>query len=266
MARQRGWFGLDQAGIAANLVTAPDIAVRTGSDPAAAQSWTGMPGFPPPFVPARAGGPVWWWPGVRDFVLAHAAGLPGYQPPPGPPPRPPGKTGPTPGSRDLTAFDVRQIRGMRAQVDDLGRPRYTGPQIASTLPVEVHLSQIYRHGPEQLDLPGAGQRNQRKLSEGQITAMRDLRALADTDGRPRWALQDLAALFGISEPTASRYVRDVRPGLPPGPWRPPSAAGQLSLDFPAPGPLAGPGPRPYAARNRRSGPDQPERAPGRRPR
>lgn len=178
MASQQEWYGHDPAGIAANLVTVSDIAAWTSSDPAAAQSWTGYRGFPQPFVPASAGGPVWWWPAVREFILSHADDLAGYQPPPAPPPRPPGKTGPTPGPRNLTAFDVRQIRAMRSQLDDQGNPRYTGAQIASTLPVEVHLAQIYRIGPAQLNRPTAGLRHQRRLSDLDVTAIRDLRALA----------------------------------------------------------------------------------------
>jgi hypothetical protein len=147
MARQRDWHGRDLANMAADLVTISDIAVRAGSPPDAAESWTGLPGFPCPLVPASEGSRVWWWPDVRGFIVSHGDELDGYVPPP-PVAGPPGKRGPTPGPRSLTAFDVRQIRAMRAQVDDLGRLRYTAAQIASTLPGRAGAALIQHYAPD----------------------------------------------------------------------------------------------------------------------
>jgi hypothetical protein len=96
MAGQQDWYLYDQADIAPNLVTVSDIAVRAGSEPSAAQTWTEICGFSRPIVPACVGGPVWWWPAVREFIISYAGDLPGYQPPPGPPPRPEGRPGPAP--------------------------------------------------------------------------------------------------------------------------------------------------------------------------
>jgi hypothetical protein len=80
MARQRDWHGRDLANMAANLVTISDIAVRAGSPPDAAESWTGLPGFPCPLVPASEGSRVWWWPDVRGFIVSHGDELDGYVP------------------------------------------------------------------------------------------------------------------------------------------------------------------------------------------
>ena len=70
MARQQDWYRYDQADIAPNLVTVSDIAVRAGSESSIAQIWTEIYGFPRPVVPACVGGPVWWWPDVREFVTS----------------------------------------------------------------------------------------------------------------------------------------------------------------------------------------------------
>ena len=49
----------------------------------------------------------------------------------------------------------------------------------------------------------------RALPEDKIARMRALRAAVGPDGKPVHRLRDLAAVFGVSDITVSRYGRDI---------------------------------------------------------
>jgi hypothetical protein len=208
--------------LAANLVTVTDIAVRTGSPEDAAELWVHLPAFPRLLVPEIAGGRVWWWPDVRDYILARAAKLPGYVSPtavkPASRPRPAGKRGADPGPRILTAFDLRVLEAMHGQVDDQDRPRFTLEQIAAAMSGNVTATTIMHYAPASRRRSGRGG-DSRALEPERIAEMRALRAETTQDEKPRYTLRQLAARFGVSDISASRYCRDIQPGGPVTPRR-----------------------------------------------
>ena len=205
---------------AANIVTLGDIAVRCGvpADTVAqwqSKGWAGGYGFPGPVLPAVAGAdPAWWWPDIWEFidrnrgVLAEAMPLLAKAPPV---PRP-HRRGPAPGPRILDPFSIGQIQAMRGQVDDQDRPRYTARQIAASLPYPVNVSTIHQYAPA----PAGHQRrrgggDRHALPPEKVAELRVLRAQT-LDGKPVYTLHALAALFGITSTTASRYCRDIPTG------------------------------------------------------
>jgi hypothetical protein len=208
--------------LAANLVTVTDIAARTGSPEDAAELWVHLPAFPRLLVPEIASGRVWWWPDVREYILSHAAKLPGYVPPaavkPASRPRPAGKRGADPGPRILTAFDLRVLEAMHGQVDDQERPRFTLEQIAAAMSGNVSAMTIVKYAPASRRRSGRGG-DSRALEPEQIAEMRALRAETTQDEKPRYTLRQLAARFGVSDISASRYCRDIQPGVPVTPRR-----------------------------------------------
>lgn len=210
--------------MAANLVTVTDIAARTGSPEDAAELWVRLPAFPRLLVPEIAGGRVWWWPDVREYILGRAANLPGYVPPaavkPASRPRPAGKPGADPGPRVLTAFDLRVLEAMHGQVDDQDRPRFTLEQIAAAMSGNVTATTIMNYAPASRRRSGRGG-DSRALEPERIAEMRALRAETTQDGKPRYTLRQLAARFGVSDISVSRYCRDIQAGGPVAPRRGP---------------------------------------------
>ena len=208
--------------LAANLVTVTDIAVRTGSPEDAAELWVRLPAFPRLLVPDIAGGRVWWWPDVREYILSRAAKLPGYVSPaavkPASRPRPAGKRGADPGPRILTAFDLRVLEAMHGQVDDQDRPRFTLEQIAAAMSGNVTATTIMNYAPASRRRSGRGG-DSRALEPERIAEMRALRAETTQDHKPRYTLRQLAARFGVSDISVSRYCRDIQPGGPVTPRR-----------------------------------------------
>lgn len=203
--------------VVANLATVTDIAVRAGSPEDAAEQWVTLYSFPRPLIPEAAGGRVWWWPDVRKFILRHAAELAGYIQPadvmPVSRPRPAGKRGRNPGPSVLTAFDIRQLHAMHGQVDDQGRPRFTLEQIAASMSRKATAQTIHLYAPARRRPPGLGG-DARALEPGQIARLRVLRAEKTPDGKLKYTQRELAAMFGTSDMTVSRYTRDMQLGTP----------------------------------------------------
>lgn len=211
----------------ANIVTIADIAARCGVSADTVEQWrsrgwAGGYGFPEPVLPAAAGaGSAWWWPGIWEFIdrnrgeLAKAMPLLAAAPPV---PRP-HRRGPSPGPRILDPFSIGQIRAMRVQVDDLDRPRYTARQIAASLPYPVSVSTIHQYAPTP---PGHQRRrgggDRHALPPEKVAELRMLRAQTQ-DGKAVYTLHALAARFGITSTTASRYCRDILVGTTGQPRR-----------------------------------------------
>lgn len=132
-----------------NVVTISDIAVRCGTDTGTVGQWRAQYEFPGPLTPSTAGAETWWWPDVTEFIAQHhaelAAALPLLAAKPSRPR--PGRRGAPRGPRILDPFGLQQIRAMRAQLDDQGRPRYTARQIAASLPYPVEVSNIRLYAP-----------------------------------------------------------------------------------------------------------------------
>jgi DNA-binding transcriptional regulator YdaS (Cro superfamily) len=196
--------------LAALVLTVDDLAVWCGVGPGTANGWRGMPGFPAP-VPAGTGGPAWWWPAIRDFIVASAAALAGDipllgEPVPAPPP---GRRGPRPRMWVRTGFDLRLISVMHARKDQHGRAALTRPQIAASLLYPLPPGALSKH------LPRGRGGDLKTLPDPEIARMRELRALRDSGGKPLYSLAELAGLFGVSDITVSRYCRDLAPGPPP---------------------------------------------------
>ena len=206
--------------LTANLVTVTDIAARTGSPEDAAELWVHLPAFPRLLVPEIAGGRVWWWPDVREYILSRADTLSGYVPPPDHTPvlrpRPQGKRGPNPGSRVISAFDLRVLEAMHGQANDRGEPRFTLEQIAAAMPGTVTAATVHKYVPARRRGPGRGG-DSRALEPEQIAEMRTLRAETTPTGEFRYTLQELAGRFGVTNVTASRYCLDIRSDRPPAP-------------------------------------------------
>jgi hypothetical protein len=203
--------------VVANIVTVADIAARCGVSNDTVEEWRsrGWPGgygFPGPVLPTAAGaGSAWWWPDVWAFIDRNRGELAKAMPlleaaVPVPLPH---RRGAPPGPRILDPFSIGQIRAMRAQVDDQGRPRYTARQIASSLPYPVNVSTIHMHAPAPAGHQGRlGGRDLRALPPAKVAELRALRALTQ-DGKPVHTLGELAARPGVTNMTVSRYCRDI---------------------------------------------------------
>ena len=201
---------------AVSVVTIEDIAGRCGVPASAAGAWRDRAGFPEPLVTAPAG--LWWWPDVVGWLARNADGLAGDIPRlsarlPAPPP---GRRGRKPEMWVRTEFDAHLIAYLYGQVDRLGRRRYTLTQVAASLlhplPAATVSAYLARSGMPRRG-PGG---DRRSLPDDRVAEMRAMRTETSPDGKPRYSLQQLADMFGISNMTASLYCRDIQVRARPG--------------------------------------------------
>lgn len=202
---------------AVSVVTIEDIAGRCGVPDSAAGAWRDRAGFPEPLVTAPAG-VWWWWPDVLGWLARNAAGLADDIPRlsarlPAPPP---GRRGRKPEMWVRTEFDAHLIAYLYGQADRLGRRRYTMTQVAASLlhplPAATVSAYLARSGMPRRG-PGG---DRRSLPDDRVAEMRAMRTETSPDGKPRYSLQQLADMFGISNMTASLYCRDIQVRARPG--------------------------------------------------
>jgi transcriptional regulator with XRE-family HTH domain len=113
---------------------------------------------------------------------------------------------------------LRVLEAMHGQVDDQDRPRFTLEQIAAAMSGNVTATTIMNYAPASRRRSGRGG-DSRALEPERIAEMRALRAETTQDHKPRYTLRQLAARFGVSDISVSRYCRDIQPGGPVTPRR-----------------------------------------------